>query len=72
MLNPSGLNPPNIEDDLEFEWLLCVASTLKACQRIQPTEAIEAKQSQEFPRTKNRHFFKAEANSVIDPAKKEE
>jgi hypothetical protein len=64
---PSQFKSPNIEDDLEFEWLLCLASTLHASRRLQPTEAGEGKRTQEFPRTQNRKFFKNEGKKVINP-----
>jgi hypothetical protein len=52
VLLPSHLKLPNIENDLEFEWLLCLASTLMASKRLPPKEAGRAKGSQEFPEPK--------------------
>jgi len=36
MLMPSHLNSNEIKNDLEFEWLLCLASALQSFQRLQP------------------------------------
>ena len=52
MLVSSHLKSPNIENDLEFEWLLCLASTLMASKRTPPKEAGKAKGPQEFPEPK--------------------
>jgi len=35
----SQLISNNTKQDLEFEWLLCLASTLQCCQRLQVREA---------------------------------
>jgi hypothetical protein len=66
----SQLKSPTIEDDLEFEWLLCLASTLKASQRLKPTEISKAMRPQKFPRPKNRKFFKTKGKKPINPAGK--
>ena len=65
---PSPLKPKQIKDDLEFELLLCLASTLESRQRAQDSEA---KPPPEFPLTKNRKFSKTKGKKVIDPTRKE-
>ena len=69
---PSQLKPNKFEDDLEFEWLLCLASTLKAAQCPQPTETGEALRPPGFPRTKNRKFLEGECKKAFNrkPKKK--
>jgi hypothetical protein len=49
---PSHLKLPELENNLEFEWLLCLASTLMASKCLPPEEAGRAKGSQEFPEPK--------------------
>jgi len=44
----SQLKSKKFKDDLEFEWLLCLASTLESSHRIQPTEAGEAPRRGDF------------------------
>jgi hypothetical protein len=46
---PSQLKSNKIKEDLEFEWLLCLASTLKASQRLQPTQVGEAQRPSPAP-----------------------
>jgi hypothetical protein len=57
---PSQIKLPTIEDDLEFEWLLCLARTAEASKRLQLTEVSEAPRHEEFPHTKNGKFIKTE------------
>ena len=68
----SRLKSPNIEDDQEFEWLLCLASTLQASHRLQSTDVGKGKRPPGFPETKPRKFLKKEAKRLIDPARTEE
>ena len=65
---PSPLNPKKFKDDLEFELLLCLASTLESRQRAQDGEA---KPPPEFEHTKNRKSLKTKDKQVIDPTRKE-
>ena len=58
-----------IENDLEFEWLLCLASTHQACQSPDRNKVFEAKRPLRFPRTKNRQFFEREWKNVINLAR---
>jgi hypothetical protein len=58
-----------IEIDLEFEWLLCLASMLQASQRQHLNKAFEAKRPLRFPRTKNRQFFEREWKNVLSLAR---
>lgn len=60
MVVPSQHKSPNSEDNLEFEGLLCLPSTVEASKRLRLTEVSEAPRHQEFPHTKNRKFGKAE------------
>ena len=71
MLVPSPLKSNKIEDDLEFEWLLCLASTLKASQCVRPIEAGEALRRPGFLRTKNRKFLESECKKAFNRASRE-
>jgi len=57
---------------MQFEWLLCLASTLQASHGQKPTGVGEAMRRQEFAPTKNRKFSKTEGNKIIGPVRKEE
>ena len=70
MLVPTRHKSPTMEDDLAFEWLLCLASTVEASKRLGLTEVSEAPRYQEFPHTKNRKFVKTEGKKGINPAGK--
>jgi hypothetical protein len=67
----SQLQSKNVMDDLEFEWLLCLASTLESSQRIHPGEAGEALRRWGVPRNKNRNLFESVFKKAFDPARKE-
>ena len=54
---PSPLKSAKLVDDLEFEWLLCLASTLQSARRLRPAEAGETRRPGGLPRIKNHHFF---------------
>ena len=54
---PSQLNPDKLDHDLEFEWLLCLASTLQSARRFRPAEVGETRRPGGLPRIKNHHFF---------------
>src|SRR6266481_7883702 len=54
---PSPLKSDKLADDLEFEWLLCLASTLQSARSLRPAEVGETRKPGELPRTKNHHFF---------------
>jgi hypothetical protein len=66
----SQLKSKNVMDDLEFEWLLCLASTLESSQRIQPSEAGEALRRWGAPRSKNQNLFESVLKKPFDPARK--
>jgi hypothetical protein len=70
VLVPTRDKSPTIEDNLAFEWLLCLASTVEVSKRLRLTEVSEAPQNQEFPHTKNRKFVQAEGNQAINPSGK--
>jgi hypothetical protein len=57
VLVPSQLKSNKTEDDLAFEWLLCLASTLKVSQRLQLTETCESLRSPGFPLRKDRNVL---------------
>ena len=46
---PSQLTPDKLDHDLEFEWLLCLASRLQTAQRLRPTEVGGLQSPEEFP-----------------------
>jgi hypothetical protein len=46
---PSPLTLEKIDHDMEFEWLLCLASRLQTYQRLRPTEIGGIQKSEEFP-----------------------
>ena len=54
---PSPLKSDKLAGDLEFEWLLCLASTLQSARRFRPAEVGETRGPGELPRIKNHHFF---------------
>ena len=54
---PSPLKSDKLADDLEFEWLLCLASTLQSARRFRPAEVGETRGPGELPRIRNHHFF---------------
>ena len=62
---PSRLKSEKLADDLEFEWLLCLASTLKTAQRFRPAEVGETRRLGRLPRIKNHHlFFEAQTDKA--------
>ena len=67
----SQLKSKMIENDLELEWLLCLASTFQASQRSRPNEPFEAKRPLRFPRTKNRQLFEREWKNELSLARNE-
>ena len=46
---PSQLNPDKLDHDLEFEWLLCLASRLETSQRLRPTDVGGLQRPEKFP-----------------------
>ena len=54
---PSPLKSDKFADDLEFEWLLCLARTLQTARRFRPVEVGETRRPGGLPRIKNHHFF---------------
>jgi hypothetical protein len=53
VLVPTRHKSPTIEDDLAFEWLLCLARTAEASKRLRLTEVSEAQRHEKFPHTEN-------------------
>jgi hypothetical protein len=70
-LVPTQHKSPTMEDDLAFEWLLCLARTVEASKRLRLTEVSEAPRHEEFPHTENRIFFKTKGKKAINPSGKE-
>jgi hypothetical protein len=68
---PSQLKSKKVQGDLEFEWLLCLASTLESSQRIQRNEAGEAPRRRGFPRGKNQTLFESVFKKALDLVRKE-
>jgi hypothetical protein len=68
---PSQFNSKRVLDDLEFEWLLCLASTLEFSQRIQPSEAGETQQRWGIPRSKRQNLFESASKKPFDLTRKE-
>jgi hypothetical protein len=52
--------PNKIDTDLQFEWLLCLASTLQASERPHLGQASQLKLPPHFRRTNHRKFFERE------------
>jgi hypothetical protein len=46
---PSLLNPVKMDHDLEFEWLLCLASRLQSSQLLRPTKVGWIQRHKELP-----------------------
>jgi hypothetical protein len=46
---PYQPKPNKVNHDLEFEWLLCLASRLQTSQRLRPAEIRAIKRPGEFP-----------------------
>jgi hypothetical protein len=46
---PSLLNPVKMDHDLEFEWLLCLASRLQSSQLLRPTKVGWIQRPKELP-----------------------
>jgi hypothetical protein len=67
----SQLKSKTIENDLELEWLLCLASTFQASQRPHLNEPVEAKRPWRCPRTKNRQLFEREWKNELSLARNE-
>ncbi len=46
---PLQLKPDKIDHDLEFEWLLCLASRLQSSQLLRPTKVGWIQRPKELP-----------------------
>jgi hypothetical protein len=49
----SALKSGKIDVDLEFEWLLCLASALRTAQRFRPAEVVETRRPDRLQRIKS-------------------
>ena len=58
-----------LETDLEFEWLLCLASTLQASEHPHLAEAGQFKLPTQFRRTSHRRFFEREWKKTLSIAR---
>jgi len=65
----SPLNSKRVKDDQEFEWLLCLASTLESSQRMLPTGAGGAPR-QGLPGGKDQTLFERMLKKAFDLARK--
>ena len=68
---PSPLTSKRVKDDLEFEWLLCLASTLESSQRRLPTEAGEVPGRRGLPAGKNQKLFESLLKKAFNLARRE-
>jgi hypothetical protein len=68
---PSQLKSKKVKDDLELEWLLCLASTLESSQQIQPTGAGEAPRRGGFVQGKNQKLFERVLKKAFNLSRKE-
>ena len=66
----SPLNSKRVKDDQEFEWLLCLASTLESSQRMLPTGAGEVTRRRGLPRRKDQTLFEKMLKKAFDLARK--
>jgi hypothetical protein len=46
---PALLKQDKLDHDLEFEWLLCLASRLQSSQRLRPAKAGGIRRPEELP-----------------------
>lgn len=65
----SRIFPNKIESDLQFEWLLCLASTLQASERRRLAEASQLKLPTQFRQTSHRKFFEREWKKALSFAR---
>jgi hypothetical protein len=61
--------PNKIESDLQFEWLICLASTLQASERPHQAKASQLKLPTQFRRTSHRKFFEREWKKAVSFAR---
>jgi hypothetical protein len=66
----SPLNSKRVKDDQEFEWLLCLASTLESSQRLLPTGAGEVTRRRGLPGRKDQTLFEKMLKKAFDLARK--
>ena len=66
----SPLNSKRVKDDQEFEWLLCLASTLESSQRMLPAEAGELTRRRGLPGCKDQTLFEKMLKKASDLARK--
>jgi hypothetical protein len=58
-----------IGTELEFEWLLCLATAFQTSQRPHLAEASGSKLPMQFRRTRNRKFFEREWKKALSFAR---
>ena len=65
---PLQLKPDKIDHDLEFEWLLCLASRLQSSQILRPTKVGWIQRPKELPALTTRRFLgeNPRAHSILD------
>jgi len=67
----SHLKSNKINDDLEFEWLICLASALTTSQRQHSPEVAKALRPPGFPGAKHRKVVGRELKKGFHHARKE-
>ena len=66
----SPLNSKRVKDDQEFEWLLCLASTLESSQRLLPTGVGDVTRRRGLPGRKDQTLFEKMLKKAFDLARK--
>jgi hypothetical protein len=66
---PSALKSGKIDVDLEFEWLLCLASALQTAQGFRPAEVGETRRPDRLLRIKN-HLLERQTDKAPKVARR--
>jgi hypothetical protein len=61
---PPRLKSDKTDVDLEFEWLLCLASTLQTAQRFRPAEVGNTRRREGLPRIKKHHLLEGQTHKA--------
>jgi hypothetical protein len=68
---PSHLESKKVKDDLELEWLLCLASTLESSKWMHSTVEGVAPQRRELPSSKNQKLFESVLKKAFNLSRKQ-
>jgi hypothetical protein len=60
----SQLKSDKVDVDLQFEWLLCLASALQTAQRFRPAEDGKARRHVGLARIKSHHLLAGQTGSA--------